>query len=132
VVDDAERVGELLADILVEPVRADGSWLADWFGRAFDGALVEWVAGVHPDSRLEEVPGAGAQRDRVRWRGHEIVVTPLEVQPAIDERRGLVHWGEAIRSFMVCPRGAGRLSYGWYCWSIERTALGYRYETRSQ
>ena len=36
VVDDASRLGELLDDALIHPlVHTPGSWIADWFGRAF-------------------------------------------------------------------------------------------------
>jgi hypothetical protein len=42
----AQRLGELLADALVEPVCASEGWIARWWGRAFLGARVEWVAEV--------------------------------------------------------------------------------------
>jgi hypothetical protein len=64
VVGDARRAGELLHDILIEPVRRMEGWVADWHGRAFDHALIELVAGLH------------VQPDRpepVVWRGHRIL-----------------------------------------------------------
>jgi hypothetical protein len=64
VVEDASRAGELLHDVLIEPVRRMEGWVADWHGRAFDQALIEWVAGLHaPAGRLEPV----------LWRGRRIL-----------------------------------------------------------
>jgi hypothetical protein len=96
----AQRLGELLADALVEPVFASDGWVARWWGRAFLGARVEWVAEVassvdDPDP-VDFGPTAAANLERVRWRGHEVRVPPLELQVAVAERRGLSDRVEAI------------------------------------
>jgi hypothetical protein len=73
----------------------------EWFGRAFAGALIEWVAGVRADvGLLEQGPEAARRRERVVWRGHEILVSPLDVQLAVSEVRGLTAQADAIRRFM--------------------------------
>ncbi|MDQ3894040.1 MAG: hypothetical protein M3292_05155 [Actinomycetota bacterium] len=88
----AQRLGELLADALVEPVVASDGWIARWWGRAFLGARVEWVAEVAPvvddPDPVDFGPTAGARLERVHWRGYEIEVPPLELQLAVAERRG--------------------------------------------
>jgi hypothetical protein len=89
----AERLGELLADSLVEPVFAREGWSARWWGRAFLGARVEWVADVacsvdDPDP-VDFGPTAAAGLETVRWRGYELKVPSLELQLAVAERRGL-------------------------------------------
>jgi hypothetical protein len=104
VVDDARRVGTLLSDILIEPVSPMDGWVADWFGRAFDGALIEWVSDVHADLDTagphEQGVAAASRREPVTWRGHEILCSPLDLQLAVREARGLAAEAEAIRVFI--------------------------------
>lgn len=104
VVDDARQVGHLLNDILVEPVTRMHGWISDWFGRAFDGALIEWVSDVHADVDTagphEQGPAAAKEREPVVWRGREIHCSPLAVQLAVSEVRELNAQAEAIRLFM--------------------------------
>jgi len=71
---DSVRVGELLADDILEPV-ARGEWpLSIWWGRAFLHARVEW-AGVMPprmDPRIDPrfTDGSRDPSDRARdFRG---------------------------------------------------------------
>jgi hypothetical protein len=89
----AQRLGELLADALVEPVFASDGWVARWWGRAFLGARVEWVAEVAPSvdepDPVDFGPVAGASLERISWRGHDLLVPPLALQRAVAERRGL-------------------------------------------
>ncbi|MGI9822339.1 hypothetical protein [Agromyces sp. Marseille-Q5079] len=89
---DAQRVGDLLADGLVEPV-APADWFCDWWGRAIIGARVEWVGGVGAAADQPAVsdfgPEAAARLERIEWRGHELRVPPLELQRAVSVRRGL-------------------------------------------
>ena len=89
----AQRLGELLADALVEPVFASDGWVARWWGRAFLGARVEWVADVTPSVDdpypLDFGAVAAASLERVTWRGHDLLVPPLALQRAVAERRGL-------------------------------------------
>jgi hypothetical protein len=96
----AQRLGELLLDSLVEPVFASEGWVARWWGRAFFGARVEWVGEVassvdDPDP-VDFGPVAGANLERLSWRGHDLLVPPLELQLAVAERRGLMERVEAI------------------------------------
>jgi hypothetical protein len=103
VVGDARQVGHLLNDILVEPVTRMHGWIADWFGRAFDGALIEWVSHVHADVDTagphEQGPVAANLKELVVWRGHKILCSPLDVQLAVCEARRLDARAEAIRLF---------------------------------
>ena len=97
----AQRLGELLVDALVEPVFVSDGWVARWWGRAFLGARVEWVAEVassvdEPDP-VDFGPLAAASLERVRWHGHDLRVPPLELQLAVAERRGLEERVEAIK-----------------------------------
>jgi hypothetical protein len=104
IVGDAQRTGDLLNDILVEPVTPMHGWLADWFGRAFDRVLIEWVSDVHADVDMagphEQGPAAASQREPVAWRGHEILCSPLDLQLSVYEARGLAAEAEAIRMFI--------------------------------
>ncbi len=104
VVDDAgaRQLGELLLDDLIEPVVPVEGWICNWFGRAFPGALVEWVGGV--DERADQPrpsdfgPIAASQREAVHWRGHRLHVPPLDLQLTVSEARGRMEQAALIRA----------------------------------
>jgi hypothetical protein len=107
VVADPGGAVEALSDLQIEPisVHRPGSWIAQWFGRAFLHARVEWIAGVDPEidvysSPNEYGPRAASRLETVRWRNHELVLTPIDVQLAVTERRGLAARAEEIRDFL--------------------------------
>ena len=89
---DASRVGDLLLDALVEPV-VPVDWFCESFGRAVLGAPVEWVGGVGPAADEPETtdfgPVAAARLETVPCRDWEIRVPPLDLQRAVNARRGL-------------------------------------------
>jgi len=89
-VSDPNLVADLLADLLVEPVTHHDRWVAEWTGRAFGGALIEWAARPrdHPEA-LEQSAVVAAQLETVVWRGKEIRLVPLAVQLGVATRRGL-------------------------------------------
>ena len=103
VVSDPHETGEALADILVEPVREMSGWIARWFGRAFHGALIEWVADVDPEvdswGPHEQGPLAEGTLEDVVWEGHPITCTPLRLQLAVAERRGKLENVARIKRF---------------------------------
>ena len=90
------------SDALVEPVTEAEGWVARWFGRAYLGARVEWVADVtaHADG-LDFGAPAAARLERVAWRGRELLVPPLELQLAVSEQRGLRERSALIRTLLV-------------------------------
>lgn len=100
----AQRLGEIFAHALVEPVVPVKGWICDWFGRVFIEALIEWVGKVAPFVDHPEPsdfgPIAASRLERVVWKGYELRVPPLELQLAVSERRGLVQRAEAIRRFI--------------------------------
>jgi hypothetical protein len=100
-VGDAHHAGEIFADLLVEPVTEVSGWIADAGGRAFHGCLFEWIAGVHPSvdepEPHEQGQAAHARRETVRWRGHDVMLAPLDLQLAVAERRGLTERAATIR-----------------------------------
>lgn len=99
-VNDAQLVGRLFGDLLVEPVTYLADWVAPWIGRAFDRALFEWQACAHPTGRYEPTEQEPAVRDRleiVYWRGHEVLVPPLAIQLTKAVERGLQDRAALIR-----------------------------------
>lgn len=91
--EDAVRVGDVLADGILEPV-CTGEWpLSIWWGRAFLHARVEWAGGVTAAADQPEVtdfgPTAESQLETVTWHGWQLLVPPLHLQRAVCERRGL-------------------------------------------
>ena len=106
VASEHRLVSDALADTLIEPPSYDSGhgWIAAWFGRAFLGARVEWVADVYDDvddraGPCEFGPAVAARLDHCRWNGRDLRLPPLDAQLAVNERRGLVDRVRAIRSF---------------------------------
>lgn len=104
---DASCALRALGDVQTEPVSINrpGAWIARWFGRCFLRARVEWIAGVDPAldvyaSPNEFGPAAARRLEPVRWNDHDLVLTPLDVQLAVTERRGLAARAQAIRDFL--------------------------------
>jgi hypothetical protein len=88
-VGDAHHAGLLFEDLLVEPVTRHDGWVAEWTGRAFTGALFEWLA-IPFDREPHEQGSAAAHRlETVDWRGRQVLVPPLDLQLAVAQRRGL-------------------------------------------
>ncbi len=105
-VEDAQAIGRLLDDLLVEPVSERSGWIAKWFGRAFHGALIEWLADVDPavDKKPnEQGPAAASRLETVDWEGHRIWVTPIDIQLEVSELRGLDSRMAQIRSWLQTP-----------------------------
>jgi hypothetical protein len=93
---DAVALGELFSDALIEPVApspADG--LSEWWGRAFCEARIEWVGGVKPfvddPEPCDFGPEAARRLETVWFEDWQILVPPLHLQRAVNERRGLAH-----------------------------------------
>ncbi|WP_169526992.1 hypothetical protein [Sciscionella marina] len=105
-VDDAQLAGTSLEDLLVEPVTAMTGWVADSGGRAFSDCLFEWIAGVHAvidEPEAHEQGPATARLEHVRWQGHDRPVAPLDLQLAVDQRRGLTSRVQKIHAYMSGP-----------------------------
>lgn len=88
----AQKLGDLLLDCLVEPVLPTPGWVANWFGRAFLHARVEWI-GVDDPYAVEGL-------ETVRWQGRALQVPPLEMQLEEDRHRGLTERVEKIERFL--------------------------------
>ena len=106
VTTDHSAVAQALADALIEPplYDRDRRWIAAWFGRGYLGACVEWVAEVYPDydewgAPNEIGPSAARRLERVRWNGRSLLLAPLDIQLAVNEKRGLDDRVDAIRRF---------------------------------
>jgi hypothetical protein len=100
----ARRLGHLLLDYLVEPALPSSGWIADWFGRAFLYARLEWVGDVHDDVDTPQPcdfgPLAARRLEVVHWQGYEVRVPPLELQLQVSERRGLTSRAAMIRRLL--------------------------------
>lgn len=89
----------LLIDHVVEPPRP--GFISDSFGRAFLHACVDWVAGIDERADRPLVGDVGltaaSRLETVSWRNLRIRVPPLELQLAVNQRRGLDGRVRAIR-----------------------------------
>ncbi|HKN98838.1 MAG TPA: hypothetical protein VJX10_17085 [Pseudonocardiaceae bacterium] len=96
-VADVHRLGDLLADVLIDPVapplNEDSGWISAWWGRAFAEARIEWVAGVRSGADRPEPsdfgPVAATRLESVDWEDWRIRVPPLAMQREVSRRRGL-------------------------------------------
>lgn len=94
VVVDHEATVEALAHLLIQPPQRKDGWIAEWFGRAWDGTRLEWVAGTRPDLDDHEWtsdigPDAVRRAETIVWRGLRFTVPPLDLQLAVTRERGL-------------------------------------------
>jgi hypothetical protein len=96
VTSDHAGVAAALSDALIEPPSRDAgrTWIAEWFGRAWLGARVEWIAGVYPevDSRAlpsEFGPTAAERLEGIEWNGRALLLSPLDLQREVSRQRGL-------------------------------------------
>jgi hypothetical protein len=91
---DICRTAAAFDDALIEPIVETDGWISRWFGRAWLGARVEWVAGVS-DAVDRPMPSdfgptAAAMLTEVEWEQRVIRVPSLELQRDVCARRGLV------------------------------------------
>jgi hypothetical protein len=101
VVDDAQLAGRIFSDLLVEPVTQLDGWVAAWSGRAFHGAIFEWIANANPSGAArphEQEPAAARHLDTIVWRGHPIRVPKLALQLDVAIKRGQHHRAGLIRA----------------------------------
>lgn len=102
---DAHRVGEALADALVQPVEDAGDWICRWFGRAYLHCRIEWIGGAY--GKVDEPhaadfgPSAGRCLETVSWHGHDLRVPPLSLQIQASRRRGLEDRVRKIEAHIV-------------------------------
>jgi hypothetical protein len=108
-VEDAEGVGRLFDDLLVEPV-SQGSWrIATRFGRAFYELSSSGWRKSDPaiDNRPnEQGPTAASRLEAVNWENHTILVTPIDIQLEVSQYRGLHSRTAGIRNWMRTRSGA--------------------------
>jgi len=89
---DFERVRELFANDMINPLMPCDNWVAKAFGVVYLGAPVSIAFGT--DDSLDESepidsgPYAVAHAEAVTWRGHELRVPPIELSLNINRRRG--------------------------------------------
>ena len=64
-------------------------------GASVPGARIEWVGGVNPlvddPEPCDFGPEASRRLEPVRFEDWQILVPPLDLQRAVNERRGLAH-----------------------------------------
>jgi hypothetical protein len=109
-VDDPHLAGAIMSDCLVEPVTRLEGWVADWGGRAFHGAIIEWISGTHPTGSKpphEQEPDAANWLHEHVWQGMPIAVPDLTLSLAIAEKRGLTDRAQLIRRAVEAHNGAG-------------------------
>jgi hypothetical protein len=89
---DVDRVSDLFADVIIEPIIDTQGWVTSHFGVAFPGARVDLA--FDPQDALDRPepgdsgPYAMARLEEVEWRGYRISVPPLALQIANNRRRG--------------------------------------------
>jgi hypothetical protein len=105
-VDDAFLAGRIFDDVLVTPVMHMDGWVADYTGRAFSHAIIEWLSAPRAElddasAPHEQGPFIASHLETVQCQGHRIQVPPLSAQLRVCERRGLADRATLIRAAMA-------------------------------
>lgn len=89
--EGALRWGEVLADIMIEPVIST-DWFCKYWGRAFDHARIEWVGEIDIQSDTLYVRdyylSAVNNLKLIDWNNFSVRVSPVEPLLRMDEARG--------------------------------------------
>ncbi|MBZ0281726.1 MAG: hypothetical protein K8L97_13390, partial [Anaerolineae bacterium] len=97
--------GELALDYLIEPIQETTGWIGKWWARSFMGACVEWVGGINDSADAYGIsdfgPAALSRLETIHWHGYAIRVPPLDLQLAVNERRGRDATAATIRKALV-------------------------------
>ena len=99
--DQQATVGALGHLLIQPPIKSNGTWIAEWFGRVWDGTRIEWVAETRPDLDDHDWtsdigPDAQRRAEPVEWHGLWFRVPPLDLQAAVSHERGLHDRAAAI------------------------------------
>jgi len=104
-VSDSALAGRIFDDLLITPVLEMRGWVAKHAGRAFYGAILEWLS--EPLAENDDVsepheqgPFVADQLETLQWRGHCVHVPPLSAQLRTIESRGWSDRADLIRSAM--------------------------------
>jgi hypothetical protein len=109
VVADHQATARALANFLIEPpLPSGGRWVAEWFGRAWAGTRIEWVAETRPDLDDHDWtsdigPAAVAGAETLLWHDLRFRVPPLGLQLAVARERGLQDRVRAIEALTEEP-----------------------------
>lgn len=103
--EDALKLGELALDYLIEPIQETPGWIGKWWARSFMGACVEWVGGVNDSADAYGIsdfgPVAMTRLETIQWCGYTVRVPPLDLQLAVNERRGRDATAAVIRKALA-------------------------------
>lgn len=102
---EIEKIREMVTPYIVEPFHHVKGWVVKGFGVVdyryridFAFEPEEWVDGQGP---VDFGPYARERVEPVTWRGHEILVPPIELQIAPNEARGRSERVEMIRQYLA-------------------------------
>jgi len=102
---EIEKIRAMVAPYIVEPFHHVTGWVVKGFGVVdyryridFAFEPEEWVDGQGP---VDFGPYARERVELVTWRGHEILVPPIELQIAPNEARGRSERVDLIRQYLA-------------------------------
>lgn len=103
--EDIDRINQLFADCIVEPVISSKGWVAANFGVLFMGARIDLAFDPedfvdNPDP-VDFGPYAMRNLEIIDWRGQTIKVPPLELQLQVNRRRGRNDRAAAIEAYLL-------------------------------
>ncbi len=96
---------ETFGDVLVEPLALTDGWVTRGFGVIFPGMRVDLAAG--PEAFVDQPepadfgPWAGANLETAMLGTHAIQVPPLDVQAAVNRRRGRLERAALIENVLL-------------------------------
>ncbi len=90
--EDIDRVNELFADCIVEPIRSSKGWVVTNFGVLFMGARIDLAFDPEDFVDIPEPadfgPYAMKNLEVISYKGQRVKIPPLELQMQVNRRRG--------------------------------------------
>ena len=101
---DMDKINDIFADHIVEPIRSSNGWVVKNFGVMFMEARIDLA--FDPEGFVDDPepvdfgPYAMEHLEPITWRDHVIKAPPLELQLQVNRRRGRKDRVQAIESFL--------------------------------
>jgi hypothetical protein len=102
---DIDRVNDIFADYVIEPIRSSKGWVVANFGVLFMNARIDLAFDpeyfVDSPDPADFGPHAMKNLEELNWKGHIVRIPPLELQLQVNKRRGRNDRVKSIEDYLL-------------------------------